>query len=228
MKIAEIYKSVQGEGLLTGTDSVFVRASGCNLRCWYCDTPYTSWKPTGNDLSVNDIVQAATQWDLPHVVITGGEPMLFAELIPVCEKLKSLGKHLTIETAGTLYLPVACDLMSISPKFSSSAPAPDDHPVWYGRHQRTRHQPEVIRRMISEYDYQFKFVIDSMADVDLVRSYLDEFPAIDIEHVYLMPQGVDQETLEEKSGWLEPLCAQSGWQFCPRMQIQWFGLSQGT
>jgi 7-carboxy-7-deazaguanine synthase len=228
VKIAEIYKSVQGEGLLTGTDSVFVRASGCNLRCWYCDTPHASWKPTGNDLSVNDIVREATQWDLPHVVITGGEPMLFAELIPVCEKLKSMGKHITIETAGTLYLPVACDLMSISPKFSSSAPAPDDHPAWYGRHQRTRHQPDVIRRMISEHDYQFKFVIDSMADVELVRAYLEEFPRIDSEHVYLMPQGVNQETLEKKSHWLEPLCVQSGWQFCPRMQIQWFGLSQGT
>ena len=82
--------------------------------------------------------------------------------------------------------------------------------------------------MISEYDYQFKFVIDSLADVDLVRSYLAEFPAIDVEQVYLMPQGVDQETLDEKSEWLEPLCAQSGWHFCPRMQIQWFGLSQGT
>ena len=82
--------------------------------------------------------------------------------------------------------------------------------------------------MISEHDYQFKFVIDSMADVDLVRSYLEEFPGIDTEHVYLMPQGVDQETLEKKSHWLEPLCVQSGGQFCPRMQIQWFGLSQGT
>ncbi|MFP6670481.1 MAG: 7-carboxy-7-deazaguanine synthase QueE, partial [Pirellulaceae bacterium] len=110
VKIAEIYESVQGEGLLTGTESVFVRASGCNLRCWYCDTPYTSWMPAGKDLSVTDIVRAATERDLPHVVITGGEPMLFAELIPVCEKLKALGKHLTIVTAGTLYLPLPCDL----------------------------------------------------------------------------------------------------------------------
>jgi 7-carboxy-7-deazaguanine synthase len=228
VKIAEIYKSVQGEGLLTGTESVFVRASGCNLRCWYCDTPYTSWTPAGNDLSVNDIVQAATEWDLPHVVITGGEPMLFAELIPVCEKLKALGKHLTIETAGTLYLPLPCDLMSISPKFSSSAPAPDDHPSWYRRHQRTRHQPEVIRQLLEEYTYQLKFVIDSTADCDLVDDYLQEFPEIDQQHVYLMPQGVTQEELSEKSQWLEPICQQRGWHFCPRMQIQWFGLSQGT
>lgn len=228
MKIAEIYKSVQGEGLLTGTDSVFIRTSGCNLRCWYCDTPYTSWTPTGNDLAVNDVVQAVTQWETPHVVITGGEPMLFAELIPVCEQLESLGKHVTIETAGTLYLPLPCDLMSISPKFSSSAPAPDDHPLWYRRHQRTRHQPDVIRRMLEQYAYQVKFVIDSPADCDLVHAYLEEFPEIDVDRVYLMPQGADQELLAEKSTWLEPICQQNSWHFCPRMQIEWFGLSQGT
>ena len=57
MRIAEIYQSVQGEGLLTGTPSVFVRASGCNLRCWYCDTPFTSWQPDGDDLAVEEIVR---------------------------------------------------------------------------------------------------------------------------------------------------------------------------
>ena len=50
MKIAEIYRSIQGEGILTGTESVFIRTSGCNLRCWFCDTPYASWQPEGDDL----------------------------------------------------------------------------------------------------------------------------------------------------------------------------------
>src|SRR5262252_3596582 len=109
MRIAEIYRSVQGEGLLTGTPSVFVRASGCNLRCWFCDTPYTSWQPEGDDWSVEAIVEEVQRlesegrlptivgWDkdaehppahernLHHVVITGGEPMLFAELIPLSQ-----------------------------------------------------------------------------------------------------------------------------------------------
>ena len=59
MRIAEIYRSVQGEGLLTGTESVFIRASGCNLRCWYCDTPYASWSPEGDDLSIEEILSRA-------------------------------------------------------------------------------------------------------------------------------------------------------------------------
>ncbi len=84
MRIAEIYRSVQGEGLLTGVPSVFVRASGCNLRCWFCDTPYASWRPEGRDMSIDEIVAQVEEWDTRHVVVTGGEPMLFAELIPLC------------------------------------------------------------------------------------------------------------------------------------------------
>src|SRR3712207_6627723 len=114
MRIAEIYQSVQGEGLLTGTRSIFVRASGCNLRCSFCDTPYTSWSPEGEDLSVEEIVQSVQSLSSSHVVITGGEPMLFAEMIPLTRRLAELSYHITIETAGTLFLPVICDLMSIS------------------------------------------------------------------------------------------------------------------
>src|SRR5258708_31644187 len=127
MRIAEIYQSLQGEGLLTGVPSVFVRASGCNLRCWFCDTPYTSWRPEGRDMSTDEIVAQVEEWDTRHVVVTGGEPMLFAELIPLCERLRATGRHLTVETAGTLYLPGACGLMSVSPKFSSSAAAGGTH-----------------------------------------------------------------------------------------------------
>src|SRR5262245_8062758 len=125
MRVAEIYRSIQGEGLLTGTESVFVRASGCNLRCWYCDTPFTSWSPEGDDLSVEEIVSRVLEYRCEHVVLTGGEPMLFAELIPLAAALRKAEKHITIETAGTLYLPVACDLMSISPKLANSTPNED-------------------------------------------------------------------------------------------------------
>jgi len=58
MKIAEIFYSIQGEGMLTGVPSVFVRTSGCNLRCVWCDTPYTSWSPEGSDVTVEDILAA--------------------------------------------------------------------------------------------------------------------------------------------------------------------------
>ncbi len=228
MRIAEIYRSVQGEGFLTGVPSVFVRASGCNLRCWFCDTPYTSWRPEGRDMSIDEIVAQVEEWDARHVVVTGGEPMLFAELMPLCGRLRAVGRHVTIETAGTLYLPVKCDLMSISPKFSASAPAAESYPRWHRRHERERHRPDVMRRLIAEYEHQVKFVIDTPNDLDAVSSYLLEFPEIERERVLLMPQGTDQEQLESRAIWLRPYCTAEGLGYCPRKQIEWFGFVRGT
>ena len=228
MRVAEIYRSLQGEGLLTGAESVFVRASGCNLRCWYCDTPFTSWSPEGEDLSVDEIASRILAYDCQHVVLTGGEPMLFAELIPLAATLRAAGRHITIETAGTLYLPVACDLMSISPKLANSTPSEEQAGVWRARHERVRHAPAVIRRLVDEYAYQFKFVVDSAADVEDVERYLDEFPEIARSKVMLMPQGTDTEALAEQGEWLEPLCEKRGFGFCPRKHIEWFGFTRGT
>jgi 7-carboxy-7-deazaguanine synthase len=277
MRIAEIYQSLQGEGLLTGTPSVFIRASGCNLRCWFCDTPYTSWQPEGEDLSVDEIMRRATDARLTmaemtprnmpsnlqvrmgfsprvvdrsawaeahatadrrppisdlrlsrHAVLTGGEPMLFAELIPLSQRLREAGYHITIETAGTLNLPVECDLMSISPKLSNSTPSADRDPRWHRRHEQSRHVPEVIRRLLAEYVYQLKFVIDSRADCDEVEDYLDRFPEADRSRVLLMPQGTDAKSLAEHSAWLEPLCRERGFHFCPRRHIEWYGHARGT
>ncbi len=120
MKIAEIFYSVQGEGTLVGVPSVFVRTSGCNLRCTWCDTPYTSWKPEGTEMSNEAILAEVAKFPARHVVITGGEPMLFAPVVALTESLSNV--HVTIETAGTVYQPVKADLMSISPKLANSTP----------------------------------------------------------------------------------------------------------
>jgi len=228
MHIAEIFRSLQGEGLLTGTDSTFVRVTGCNLRCWFCDTPYASWYPEGQNLSLEQILTVVRSQDCSHVVITGGEPMLFAELIPLTEKLRARGRHITIETAGTLYLPVACDLMSISPKLANSTPSPEQAPKWSARHARSRHAPDVIRRLLSEYPYQFKFVVDRLEDCEDVDRYLNEFPEIDRSRAMLMPQGIEAAELAEKARWLVPYCDQHDLRYCPRRQIEWYGHQRGT
>ncbi|HEX3997163.1 MAG TPA: 7-carboxy-7-deazaguanine synthase QueE [Pirellulales bacterium] len=228
MRIAEIFCSRQGEGMLSGTPSVFVRASGCNLRCRFCDTPYTSWNPEGDDLSVVEILRQVAGADCRHVVVTGGEPMLFAELIPLCEGLRQDGHHITIETAGTLVLPVECDLMSISPKLSNSTPSADRAPRWHSRHEASRHVPEVVRRLMRAYEYQLKFVVEARSDCDEVEAYLCEFPEIDRRRVLLMPQGVEVAQLAERAQWLAPLCAERGLTFCPRRHIEWYGNKRGT
>jgi len=226
--IAEIFRSLQGEGFLTGTPSVFVRVAGCNLRCWYCDTPYASWKPEGQSLSVDAILARVEELGPSHVVLTGGEPMIFSDVVPLSAGLKSLGRHITVETAGTRFLPVACDLMSISPKLANSTPAAAEHAHWADRHEQARHAPDVIRRLVREYTYQFKFVVDAPSDCEEVERYLHEFPEIDRSRVMLMPQGTDPAHLAEKAGWLESYCTTHGLHFCPRKQIEWFGHVRGT
>ena len=216
--------------MLTGQPSVFVRASGCNLRCWFCDTPYASWKPEGEDLAPEEIVDRVVESGLSHVVITGGEPMLFGELIPLCKRLRDLKRHITIETAGTLFLPLACDLMSISPKLASSAPLASQQiaPAWRRRHERDRQRPGVVRQLMDEYEHQLKFVIDAPGDVDEVDAYLAELGACDRRRVLLMPQGVTPEELVERAVWLEPMCAELGLAYCPRKHIEWYGHRRGT
>ncbi len=228
MKIAEIFHSRQGEGLLAGTQSVFVRASGCNLRCWFCDTPYTSWAPEGVDLSVDEILSRVGEFDTRHVVVTGGEPMLFAELVPLTAALAANGRHITIETAGTLDLPVTCDLMSVSPKLSNSTPTRVEHPRWSARHEQTRHAPAVIRRLTSDYDYQLKFVVDRLEDCDEIEQYLQQFPSVERSRVLLMPQGTNAAELSERAEWLIPYCESTGARFCPRKHIEWYGMVRGT
>ena len=227
MRVAEIYRSRQGEGELTGVESAFVRASGCNLRCRFCDTPYASWTPEGNDLSVSEIVERVLELEADHVVLTGGEPMLFAELIPLCDRLHEHGLHITIETAGTLYLPVACDLMSISPKLSNSTPDVSAG-AWVERHEQTRMAHDVIKRLMDEYPYQLKFVIDEPADCEEMECWLEQLAACERSRVWLMPQGRSIEELHRVEEWLEPYCRERGYRFCPRKQIEWYGLTRGT
>jgi len=162
------------------------------------------------------------------VVLTGGEPMLLSELIPLCERLRRQRRHVTIETAGTLFLPVTCNLMSISPKLSNSTPDRGENAHWSRRHERSRRRPEVVRRLMSEHSYQLKFVIDQPHELPEVEEFLAELTKVDSERVLLMPQGTTSEALDDREQWLRPYCEAKGYTFCPRKQIEWFGAARGT
>jgi 7-carboxy-7-deazaguanine synthase len=227
IRISEIYTSLQGEGLLTGTPSVFLRTSGCNLRCWFCDTRFASWEPEGDHRSLDDIVASVAAFNVPHVVLTGGEPMIYNSLTELTQRLKAKSaSHITIETAGTIYQPVVCDLMSISPKLSSSAP-PASVGSWHLRHHARRENLKVVRRLM-EYPYQLKFVVDSVADAEEVVHYLERLAGVSPERVLLMPQGTDLPSLERTASWLRSWCDENGFTFCPRAHIEWYGNRRGT
>src|SRR3954463_14537334 len=151
MRLAELFYSIQGEGKLTGVPSVFVRASGCNLRCTWCDTPYASWDPEGENLPVDEIVRRVRELaprSARHVVLTGGEPMIMPDVIQLCDALKSAGHHLTIETAATVFHPVSLDLASLSPKLSNSTPWHRAGGRFAEAHERQRLNVPVIQQFI--------------------------------------------------------------------------------
>ena len=89
MQLAEIFYSVQGEGRLVGIPSVFIRTSGCNLRCVWCDTPYTSWAPEGKKWSVTEILGEVAKYPSRHIVVTGGEPFLAAEIEELTTRVRT-------------------------------------------------------------------------------------------------------------------------------------------
>jgi 7-carboxy-7-deazaguanine synthase len=223
LRIAEIFHSIQGEGSLVGVPSVFVRTSGCNLRCAWCDTPYTSWHPEGEDWTLERIWAAVAAYPARHVVVTGGEPMIAREIVELTRGLRARGRHITIETAGTVFAPVACDLMSISPKLANSAPEGE----WQERHDRLRIQPDVVRRLMAEYDYQLKFVIARPEDIVEVRDLVREFGA-DAGTVVLMPEGIDAGVLRERGVWLAGICREEGFRFSPRLHVELWGNRRGT
>src|ERR1022692_2728010 len=165
MKISEIFYSIQGEGVLVGVPSVFVRVSGCNLRCVWCDTPYTSWNPQGSSMTLDEILAEVRRYPGKHLVLTGGEPMIFSESVELTRRLKEAGLHVTVETAGTVYQPVACDLMSISPKLANSTPHEREGGRWAQQHDRLRYQPEVLGKLTTDYRYQLKFVVTAPGDI---------------------------------------------------------------
>ncbi len=88
--------------------------------------------------------------------------------------------------------------------------------------------PEVIERLLAEHEYQLKFVIDTPADCEEVARWLDDYPEVDRSRVLLMPQGTRREELDERELWLAPYCLEHGLAYCPRRQIEWFGLVRGT
>jgi 7-carboxy-7-deazaguanine synthase len=226
VKIAEIFYSIQGEGALIGVPSVFIRTSGCNLRCTWCDTPYTSWSPEGEDLSIDRIASSAARFDARHVVITGGEPMIAPEMVPLTQILRDAQFHITVETAGTVYSPVACDLMSISPKLSNSVPHEREGGRWAAQHDRLRYQRDVLRRLTAEYAYQLKFVVTSPGDLDEINEMRDTLGA-ERERIILMPEGTSPEVLRDRGLWLAEVCKTHGYRYSPRLHIDLWGNKRG-
>ena len=222
--VLEMFTSIQGEGMYTGCPSLFVRLGGCNLRCVFgntrCDTPYSSFdheKPKWNDTA--EAAKAATELlkqnpGVTHIVITGGEPMLYKNAIRVfLDEIGETDKHIqiTIETNGTLpcdnmrwktdieydedgneesWMDTWVDLFSISPKLSTSV----DKDLKFltqeqmEHHDKTRINIKNLASYIIESKNIFKYIQKAVEEYG--AEYIDDFikdqpvPAYQFKFVY--------------------------------------------
>jgi len=228
MRIAEIFYSVQGEGRLLGIPSVFVRTSGCNLRCVWCDTPYTSWKPEGKECGLKEILAEVGRHPTSYVVITGGEPFLAGEIEALTARLKKKEYHITIETAGTIFKTVVCDLISLSPKLSNSVPREREGGQFSHMHDNLRLNLPVIQQFIDQYDYQLKFVVERKNDFAEIQGILKRLHSVEPAHVVIMAQGRTKKELRERAPWIVEMCKARGFRYTPRLQIDLYGNRRGT
>lgn len=228
LRIAEIFTSIQGEGERLGVPSVFVRISGCNLRCRWCDTPYASWNPEGPVRPVSEILDEVAAAGVRDVVVTGGEPMLFDAVEPLLYGLQVNGHYVTVETAGTVYRDVPIDLLSVSPKLANSTP---DDPDWRERHEATRSDLNPLRQLLAQYRHQIKFVVDPDGDLptqDAEISRLLESVGASASRVMIMAEGTDSETLHRRGRALVEWCIERGFRLTPRFHVDLFGNTRGT
>lgn len=250
--------TIQGEGYLAGVPSLFIRLSGCNLRCiWQmdsggysrCDTTYASFHP---DHTIEMETDKVVQWvkfnlnNLRHVVITGGEPLLQKNaLTELCQQLKTeLQVHITLETNGTLFdadLAAWVDLFSISPKLSNSSPDAEKLAFYklpltgpYQLHQNRRRNIGVLQSYIdlcrkTEKQLQLKFVVGKQRDaLEIHADYLSHLNHFKTSEVLLMPLGATREELAETSPMVLSMAIANGWRFSPRIHIELFGSISGV
>ncbi len=223
--ISETFETIQGEGMFAGLPSLFIRTSGCNLRCWWCDTPYTSWKPEGVAKSVDELAALVQGYKHRHVVITGGEPMLYGEEVGrLVHRAQSAGKVVTVETNGTIYRSdVQPDLFSVSPKLASSAPS--------GGPEKAMHEKNLAADYAGfdshKYKTQFKFVASAPADVVEVESLAAEH-RLKPESVWMMPEGRTRDEVLQRGAWLAEVCKERGWNLCLRQHVLLWGNRRGV
>ena len=228
--IAEIFLSVQGEGKNTGKPSIFIRVWGCNLRCRFngqnCDTPYAviTEKDSAKFTTQDDLITKIKEYQpIKHLVITGGEPMLYQEIIgETMRQLYKEDKDYTseMETNGTIFCQpltrVAIDQFNISLKLKSSNQEDG--------YDNKRINYDNIKSYPS-YKSKFKFVVNNATDIEEILAIHNDFPDIP---VYLMPQGITRDEIISNSLPVIGICLKYNFIYSPREHIIIFNNKRGV
>ena len=229
LPVNELFYSLQGEGKIAGMPSVFVRTSGCNLRCWFCDSFHTSWEPTHAWLDIDAVIDRVTDYEKAnHVVVTGGEPLLHDEITELLDRLSDAGYHTTVETNGTIYHDTSIDLVSISPKLASSTPTaakdPQGDGEWADRHDNRRIDIDALCKLVETYAFQLKFVVTDGDDMPEINRLVDRLrdaadALIQDSDILLMPEGSTRERLSETRELTAEIAMEHGYQYTPRLHV---------
>lgn len=226
----EIFYTLQGEGISTGVPSVFVRLSGCNLQCVWCDTPYTwnwegtSWETTSEekfkkeeviiDLGIDEVLGRITDYPCRNLVITGGEPLI--QQAQLAELVKALPDwSVEVETNGTL-IPDAL---------------PNDRNIQYNVSLKLPHsnnaeskalKPKSIKWFVDYERAYFKFVVAQDSDLNFIQALQKEY-AINSDRIILMPEGTSSGVLREKIPSIAETCIKHGYRLSDRLHVHIWG-----
>jgi len=206
--------------VLTGTVSVIVRLWGCNLKCKWCDERSNLKIDKSHVFSVNKIVEHIKAYDCDHVVITGGEPMIQEGIISLTKKLKETNSHVTVETNATVRKDVFCDLISMSPKLSSSVPSDINNRKAY---DKRRINIKVINYYIKNYNYQMKFVVGKESDFNEIDEILSKISNYDRTKILIMPLAASRRQLFSSQKNIARMCIEKNYRYANRLQLQIWG-----
>ncbi|MEE3346761.1 MAG: radical SAM protein [Nitrospinota bacterium] len=186
LKINEIYASIQGESSHTGLPCVFIRLTGCNLRCSWCDTAYAFYD--GKNLTVEETLQKVETFGLPLVEITGGEPLLQEDVYPLMEALLKKGYRVMLETSGAL--PIDKVPEKVIKILDIKCP---------GSGEEKKNHLENLK-FLSPHD-EVKFVLLDRADYEWSRDMLRKYDMVPSKQVLFSPV-YDKLNLKDLSQWI--------------------------
>jgi 7-carboxy-7-deazaguanine synthase len=218
MQVAEVFYSIQGEGVTAGLPAVFVRLQGCSVGCSWCDTKY-SWDPeAGSAVELAALVEEVSAYPCRRAVVTGGEPLESPSFALLLKALGVQGFTIEVETSGTVPPPPSID-RSVQWNVSLKLAGSDVN-------EARRVNPDAIRAFLAR-DAWWKFVVTSDADVAEVLQLAERF-ALPRARILLQPEAVHREDLIERSRWVVEACKLHGFAFSPRLHVLLWGAKRGV